>query len=384
MRLRLQSYSVDSVVVLWYNMLVRLSEKRNKKITYTIWQKEFDFMIMKPTREVFQTYGVDDNVGLSEIIAQSAEFDSKWKDYLVDNSVSPHYTLTEEQKLVLSSNNCIVTLDLTELALQQICQRFGVPYSYIVKCVESKRPKLAAKNLNSWIKQDKNSLRVRSAEGVARAIVSQNYVPYDNARILQQLKLAMDTKRFVPTQVFLSQDGMQIRFVDFTPLPVSDGTNSPLYAGIVLRSSSVGTGSFSLRFFIYRFACTNGLVIPSMGGTLFRVSHIGNMMRDEKISLFNRAFMDIDLLCDKAVELVKRNNAHRLSEEEMQLMIKKVKNELKLSKEKTDKLSTLITSKYNDTRWGVINGVTELAQEFSLDTRYDIESWAGRFFADAA
>lgn len=331
------------------------------------------------------TCKVEDGVDLSYLIDRSTEYDANWKNYIVDNSESPHYTFTPERKLLLKAESGItVSLDFTELALQQLCQRLGVPMAYIKRCFENKQDKLAAKNLNTWIRGDEGGLMVRSSEGVARGIVTSSYVPYDNARILEQLRMAMDTKRFIPAQVHLSQDSMQIRFVDFTPLPVTDGTGSPLYAGIVLRSSSVGTASFSLRFFIYRYACTNGLIIAKMGGELFRLKHIGEAMRNEKISLFNKVFMDIDVLCEKAVDLVKANNSTLLKTYEMEAMIKGVKSDLKLSQERTERLKTIINTKYNDTRWGVVNGITELAQEFPLDTRYDIERWAGNFLVKGA
>lgn len=38
---------------------------------------------------------------------------------------------------------------------------------------------------------------------------------------------------------------------------------------------------------------------------------------------------------------------------------------------------TLITN-------STINGVTELAQDFTLETRLDMEHWAGEFFAKTA
>lgn len=334
---------------------------------------------------VLTTYGVQDKVDLSYLIEKSTEYDAKWVNTVVDNSISPHYTVTPEQKLMVQSDKGVtVSFDLTVLALKQLCQRLGVPAAYIIKCFDDGQEKLAVKNLNTWIRGDKDGLMVRSADGVARGIVTPSYVPYKNSKILQQLRMSMDTERFIPSQVYLSQDGMQIRFVDFNPLPITDGTNSPLYAGFILRSSNVGTNAFSLRFFIYRFACTNGLVISKMGGDLFRIRHIGEAMKNEKISLFNKAFMDIDVLCSKAVDLVAANNSTHLKPYEMEAMIKTIKSDLKLSQEKTERLETIIATKYNNTRWGVINGITELAQDFSLDTRYDMEQWAGNFLAKGA
>ena len=131
--------------------------------------------------ETLTTYKPEDKVDLSYLIDKSTEFDAKWKNYIVDNSTSPHYAFTPDQRLILNSDGCTVTLDLTELAMQQLCQKLGVPMTYILKCFEKNQGKLAASNLNTWIKGSDSDLLVRTADGVARGIVTPSYVPYDNA-----------------------------------------------------------------------------------------------------------------------------------------------------------------------------------------------------------
>lgn len=342
-------------------------------------------MILTTNNEVLSTFGVKSDVTLETIIAQSKEMDSRWRNYLISNEVAPDYSITGDCKLVYNTRSSNPKmLDMTETAFSQLCQRVGVPTKYITQCFERGEPELAIQNLSTWIAKDKKGMMIRESDGVARAVLTDSYVPFDNSKILKSLSYTMDKKRFIPSQVFLSQEKLHIRFVDFKPLPVSDGTGSPLYAGFVLSSSSIGTGSFSLKFFIYRSVCTNGLAISQLGGTLFRQAHIGERMKEEKLTLFNKAFMKIDTLCEVAVNLIKETNKKMLSDYEMDSLIQKARAELKLSKEKTEKLTVLINDNYNKTKWGFINGVTELAQEFTLDTRYDIENWAGNYFIKAA
>lgn len=349
-------------------------------------------MIVTSEIETLRSYKVDDNVTLDSIIAKSKEMDKKWVNHYIDNTNAINYGIdilnnngvNPNVKLILTAGANPVYLDITDYAFSQLCQRVGVPVKYIINCMERNEPKLAVNNLQTWIEKDKKGILVRESNGIARAVLSDSYVPFDNFQILKSLGYTMDKKRFIPTQVYLSQDKLHIRFVDYTPLPVSDGTGSPLYAGFILSSNSVGEGSFSLKFFIYREVCKNGLAISSFGGTLFKQKHIGNLIKEEKLSIFNKAFMNIDTLCEVAVDLIKKNDKKPLSDDEMEVLIQKAKIDLKLSKEKTDKLTTLINSTYNKTKWGFINGITELAQDFSLDTRYDIENWAGNYLAKIA
>ena len=42
-----------------------------------------------------------------------------------------------------------------------------------------------------------------------------------------------------------------------------------------------------------------------------------------------------------------------------------------------EKLNDLVTTTYERTHWGFMNGITELAQNFSLETRMEMEGFAG-------
>ena len=175
----------------------------------------------------------------------------------------------------------------------------------------------------------------------------------------------------------ISEDKLVVRFVDFTPLPVKDG--SPLYVGFAVTSSDVGRGALSMKMFLYRSVCTNGLLVSSGNGTLYKQSHIGENMTESKMQVFQRAFNNIDLVTGEMVEIIKKNRERSLKDFEMQIFVEKAKRELKLSKEQSEQFENLV-GVYEPTRWGIVNSVTELAQKFSLDRRIELEEWAGNFF----
>jgi len=222
---------------------------------------------------------------------------------------------------------------------------------------------------------------VRENDGVVRAVLSESYAPFDSYKVLRTLKYTANMKRFLPTQVFLSEDKLVARFVDFTPLPVKDG--SPLYVGFAVSSSDVGRGALSLRMFIYRSVCQNGLLISSGNGTLYKQSHIGESMTESKMQIFQRAFNNIDVVTGEMLQRIQISRERSLKDFEMQILVEKAKRELKLSKEKTEKFETLVGS-YEPTRWGIVNSVTELAQDFTLDRRIELEEWAGNLFTAKA
>lgn len=339
--------------------------------------------ILRGEVERLVQHKVEDGVTLKSLLDRSKKMDNKWNNHIVLNENKTNFSLNDNFQLIVNTNkNEQKVFDITENAFSQLCTRVGVPSKYLKKCFLSGKTQLAIDNFKAWEKENTGNMLIRESDGIARAVLSESYAPFDNYHVLRALNYTFDVKRFVPTQVFLSQEKLHIRFVDYTALPISDGSGSPLYAGFILSSNSVGCGSLSINFFIYRSVCKNGMAISSFGGTLFRQNHTGGNMSDSKISLFNRAFMDMDKLSEMAVSLVKENSGKRLKEYEMKMYVEKAKRELKLSEKSIIKLKTLVDEVYEPTTWGFINGITELAQDFTLDTRYDMEQWAGELFTN--
>ena len=344
-------------------------------------------IIMGMEERLVHTTSVQEGITLKSLMEQSREMDRVWKNHIVLNQERPNFSVNDDMQLVIQpAHGESRAMDMTDHAFSQLCTRMGVPAKYIKKCFDSGKSELAIANFRAWEGEQTGNMLVRERNGVARAVLSDSYAPFDNYRVLRALNYTMDTDRFIPTQVYMSEDKLHIRFVDYNPLPVSDGSGSPLYAGVILSSNSVGAGSLSLKFFIYRSVCRNGMAISSMGGTLFRQHHIGEKMTDSKIAVFTRAFMDVERLSEMAVKLVKENAGRILKDYELEMYLEKARREMKLSEKSVDKLKLLVGSQgpYDKTKWGFINGITELAQDFTLDTRYEMETWAGEFFTKAA
>ncbi|BAL01915.1 hypothetical protein OBV_p-00600 (plasmid) [Oscillibacter valericigenes Sjm18-20] len=332
------------------------------------------------------TTRVDDKVTLKGLVETSREMQKHWSDKTVNNEERANFGINDELQFVYQPERGERrAVDITDTAFSQLCTRLGVPAKYVRKCVESGKTSLALANFHAWSDDCRNNMLVREYDGVARAVLSDSYAPYDSYKVLRALNYTVDSKRFVPTQVHLAADRLHVRFVDYNQLPV-DNDGSPLYAGFIVDSSDVGRGSLNMKFFLYRSVCRNGMAISSLGGTLFRQSHIGEKMTESKMMVFNRAFMDVDRLCENAVALVKENRGKQLKDYEMEMYLEKARREMRLSEKSMDKLKGLVgnNSVYEPTKWGFINGVTELAQDFTLDTRIDMENWAGELFTKSA
>ena len=58
-----------------------------------------------------------------------------------------------------------------------------------------------------------------------------------------------------------------------------------------------------------------------------------------------------------------------------------IRQQTNLSDESSRKVIDLMNTKYTDNRWGLINGITEVAQDFTLERRLELEKIAGNLLA---
>lgn len=315
----------------------------------------------------------------NEIFEKSREIKERWKNNIVINEEKTNFELDKNLRFhYMTSNNEKKDADITSFGFSQLCARMGIPSNYIQKCFKNGKEELALENFRAWSNDMNGNMFVRENDGVVRAVLSDKYTPFDSYQVLRSLKYTVDFDRWKLTQAHLSEDRLALRFVDFTPLPVQDG--SPLYLGFTVSSSDVGRGSLNIKMMLYRSVCTNGLLISSMGGILYRQNHIGERMSNSKLQAFNHIFSGIDATAKAIVDNIQQCRDKVLKDYEVEMYMEKAKREIKLSKKSMEKLETLVTTTYEPTKWGFINSVTELAQDFTLDTRMDMEQWAGKLF----
>ena len=318
-----------------------------------------------------------------ELLEKSREIQVGWQNDIVVNDTRTNFTLDKDLRFrYMTDYGKNKDADITQFAFSQLCARMGVPANYIKKCFATGKQDLAIQNFRAWANDSDSNLLVRANNGVVRAVLSDSYTPFDSYQVLRALKYTVDMKRWEPTQVFLSEDRLVARFVDFTPLPVHDGSH--LFLGFAVSSSDVGRGSLNIKLMLYRSACTNGMLITSMGGTLYKQHHIGEAMSASKLQAFNKLFSGLDDTAKAIIDNIEQCRNKVLKDYELSMLVEKAKRDMKLSEKSVEKLNFLVSEQYGATKWGLINGVTELAQDFTLDTRLDMENWAGELFARAA
>ena len=99
-------------------------------------------------------------------------------------------------------------------------------------------------------------------------------------------------------------------------------------------------------------------------------------MKEGKIRKISEAISQVDTIKETVQKQIEESRKI-LNPFEYDVCLSKAKRELKLSEKSVEKLNDLVTTTYERTNWGFMNGITELAQNFSLETRMEMEGFAG-------
>lgn len=266
--------------------------------------------------------------------------------------------------------------EMTSFARGELCGKLKIPSRYISRCIDMHREKLAADNLKSWMSEDKRKIMLRNYDGHIRGIMSGSYSRYDAPEILESIQEVFGPKHFKLKGSFLNEERLHVRLVENEMLPI-DGED--LFAGITLDSSDIGRSGLFVRFFIYKQVCTNGLIIAKSSAKMFTQKHIGITHEDFKAGLEDglKSFNDIK---DEVVNMIK--NTHQIPlAADLETITDKIKESTGLPDEDIEEVTYLMANKYEPTQWGLINGITEVAQKYSLERRIELETIAGNMLA---
>lgn len=315
---------------------------------------------------------------LSTLIKTSDYIQSNCKDHLVDkadgrsNFVYDPYNDTVKYLDREGGNHEAM---FTPYSFSQLCTRLGIPVRYMDKCLEAGNRELVASNVNDWLKHSEKDLMVRRYDKAIRGILSQKYSVLDTPDILDVTQNYLKDAEI--KGYFISPERFHLRAI-LQPLNVP---NEDLFAGFQIDSSDVGRSTLMVQFFLYKQVCTNGLMVSRGDGLIFQQRHI-NISKDEfskglitGMNVIPKLIPDIERsinICMKKsmpYELITANG--------VQAFINDLKIHAGLGEDDSLKVAELMSTKYGDTQWSLINSLTEVSQQFTLEKRLTVERFAG-------
>lgn len=348
-------------------------------------------MIIRNAVEVLANVRGEKSMGtLTDYVEKADEMTLHWESHnAVGNGRFP-VTLTRDLCVEYNDpNGKLYSDDISEYAFSQLCAKVGVPSSYINKCFKYSMSDLAVHNFHEWSRriEDDQNLLVREYDGVVRAVLSDRYNIFNTASVIRNIAQAVNSRRYGGryelNQIFMDTDKLHMRFVDFNNPIRTDGDE--VIPGFTVSSSDVGSGSLNIKYFLYRFACRNGLVIIKKGGMLFRQTHLADFDSIGS-TLFMKALENIDEMNQYAARQLLIAERKILTVEEMQQYLLRAQQELHLGKGKAmENMENLLSYTYpGNNILSFVNAITENAQMYTLDTRIEHETWAGKILSGIA
>lgn len=316
-------------------------------------------------------------VNLSDLHKKSMDIQSKCKDFIVgsDNLAIDSYE-SDRSLIILKNDKGYLPYNMTKHSIGQLCQKIGMNLTYYMSCFKEKAFSLLDTNMNYWIDNNNKKLLLRTYKDSVRGVLSNRYSFFDTPNIIENLDI--DNKDFIIKGYYLSPFRFHLRFIQNRAFK---GDND-LFGGFTIDSSDVGRSSLLISFFIYKQVCSNGLCLPQIGGSCYERRHIG-LSYDNFHTSFKSAIDNINIYCEKAEDLINYSKSNKIdlrsmTEDDLERFITYVSRHTSLSNNiVSEKVIPLMKDKYGTTSWGVINAITEVAQEYTLERRLDIERKAG-------
>lgn len=275
---------------------------------------------------------------------------------------------------------------MSKTARSQLCTKLGIPSSYVNKCIRYGKQELAYHNINQWLEGgNAGSLLVRGYKNSIRGILSKGYAAYDSLFILKSLSLYIDMSQYRIKSYYMDEERLHLRLVGLHRIDYKED----LYPCIFISSSDVGLSSLVMNFGIYKQICTNGLMLSQGDWQLYRQRHIGIRPEDFEERLV-ASLKKVDILSDKVITKVRACRGigfsvsiNNLTQEDFDSVVKSIKDDTGISSEGAGKVITLMKDKYGDSVWGYINSLTEVAQDYTLERRLELETIAGNMLLSA-
>ena len=295
--------------------------------------------------------------------------------YCTDNVFKAKYKHDGEVKFI----------PFSDFSFGQLCTKLGVPTKYMISCANHGYPDLAIDNLNTWIDDFGKDLLFRVYKDKIRGVLSSRYSIFDTPDIIDVVD---DTTRGLGLTVksfFMNEERFHARIIQQDKMNIN---GEDLFAGIQIDSSDIGRSTLMVNFFIFKQICTNGLCISKGKANLFTQKHISICSDDFREEL-KQSLKYLPQLIEEYEYIIQRcatqynilgskyTSGKPETDKMLEEFIQKLKARTKLSDEGANKVVELSNNRYGFSDWGIINSITEVAQDYTLERRIELEKIAG-------
>ena len=257
--------------------------------------------------------------------------------------------------------------------------RVNFPARWIMEKLNPVEPMLATEVIRTRYKDyfannNNKGLLIRDFGGKHWGVLTDRYSIFDDdevVNIISENEYLMGAKEF---WYDITPERCHMRFISGKQLYV-DGDDSPLSMCVFVDNSMVGASSFKIRFGIYRWACTNGIIAGLKEFEIVREIHTGEK---EYAKIVAKALENVEQYENMLLDMVKeatitKSSIYDLTEEDA---LSRIKDKLNVSKKDSAKIIDFYRGYGGKTKWDLINAITDFAHEYDISKRVELESKA--------
>jgi hypothetical protein len=275
-------------------------------------------------------------------------------------------------------------LALSGWATAQMCQRLRIPTAYYKRCPTWLQDTMVNYGMHGELTAEisrKEQERpeqwlLRSRRDTLRGVLSERYAKLNNADVFAAVEPVVKD-RFDVQWLAITEESWHLRLVD-PALAREAVPGDRLCAGIHIANSEVGKRAVTVDALVYRLVCANGLIRLIKGKSLLYQRHIAisqprfeaavaSAVRDAMVQ--STGFMERMAMATQEslqdVSGVIETLADRWSLSET------IEKQIRETLERAGRAD-------QETLYGLVNAVTNVAQTLDPDDRYDLEALAGR------
>lgn len=226
---------------------------------------------------------------LPEVLTELQRQQSEKRDYI---SHSNALRLANDGRTFSMGEKNFATTDLFH---RQIASALNIPAKYY-DLMQTAKPDLLADNVNAWFADKDQSYMVRALGDTARALLSERYRRIDNLEVAEAvLPLFAGMQGIEVMSAEVTESRLYLKIVNHRLEMACVGDT--VQAGVMISNSEVGLGAVSVQPLVYTLACTNGMIVNSLGE---RKTHVGRaakgteeyeVLSDETKEAEDKAFM---------------------------------------------------------------------------------------------
>lgn len=300
-----------------------------------------------------------------------------------------------ENSLGIGKAGCF---QLTDHAHGQIADRVGIPKKYYDR-MKTEAPALLAGNVNHWFKETPERRMIRTLDGQARAFLSDRYHRMDNEQIADAVLpvLLEEGGHGAVISCCVTDAKLYIQAL-FPRLEGEVKPGDPVQAGVIISNGEIGNGALDIRPMIYRLVCANGMITGQVAeDARLRRNHVGRRMESgEDYSVYCDETLKAD---DRALSLKIRDSIRALAQPKLfnrilmemreatqQLPIlhpitavSELSKTYPIAQGERDSILTHLIHNADYSQWGLVNAITELANDHpSYDRAVELQAMGGR------